>query len=191
MINLKGIWKQGFAFDKHVISSKYICDNEYGYPVFETQRSEMGGLLYKLKYGQIPAIIQDIVYILKKSAEFDSFIKGIDYIAPVPPSNKARLVQPVIAVAQELSNTFGKPLLMDFIQSTNTDQIKNTDVSERIEKVKNNLLIKNNINKNAKIMLFDDLFDSGSTMTAITEKLKENGYENISIFTLTQGKDAN
>jgi len=42
------------------------------------------------------------------------------------------------------------------------------------------------LNKSRKILLFDDLFDSGSTLRAYVETLLEKGYADISIFTLTK-----
>ncbi|MFH1049906.1 MAG: hypothetical protein V1779_03130 [bacterium] len=41
-IELKGIWKAGLALDYHTISSKLIDGH------FETQRTEIGELVYQL-----------------------------------------------------------------------------------------------------------------------------------------------
>ena len=35
-------------------------------------------------------------------------------------------------------------------------------------------------------LIVDDVFDSGSTLRAYVDSLKENGYNNIFIFTLTK-----
>ncbi|MDQ2088024.1 hypothetical protein RBH29_16465 [Herbivorax sp. ANBcel31] len=47
-IKIFGNWKDGYAIDLHSISSEYVGDNEYGYSTFDTTRSILGELLYKL-----------------------------------------------------------------------------------------------------------------------------------------------
>ena len=49
-IELKGNWKKGFACDVHTLSSTYLGVNAWGHDKYENTRSEMGELLYKLKY---------------------------------------------------------------------------------------------------------------------------------------------
>lgn len=39
---IKGPWEKGIVLDKHVLKSEYIGDNEYGRPMFDTKRSELG-----------------------------------------------------------------------------------------------------------------------------------------------------
>lgn len=47
---LVGRWRAGYALDHHTTSSVYLGDDEFGHPAFETKRSEVGELLYQLKY---------------------------------------------------------------------------------------------------------------------------------------------
>lgn len=58
---LRGGWKQGFALDVHTTSSTFVGHNEYGRPEFATTRSPLGELLYRLKYGRDPSVIEEIV----------------------------------------------------------------------------------------------------------------------------------
>ncbi len=46
---------EGYTLDIHTISSDFLGYDGYGHAQFDTQRSEMGELLYRLKYqvGQI------------------------------------------------------------------------------------------------------------------------------------------
>ena len=64
-----GNWILGYALDIHTISSIHVGINEYGHDVFDTERSELGKLLYRLKYkGDLPAadaIIEAAVIFLK------------------------------------------------------------------------------------------------------------------------------
>lgn len=48
-VNVKAIagnWDAGFVLDKHVRSSTYLGDNEFGHPTFHTIRSEVGEALF-------------------------------------------------------------------------------------------------------------------------------------------------
>ena len=46
---LNGPWSDGSALDVHTTSSTMIGHNAFGHPVFDTTRSPLGELLYKLK----------------------------------------------------------------------------------------------------------------------------------------------
>jgi competence protein ComFC len=47
---VKGPWKAGIILDWHTVASQVIGENEFGHPIFDTQRSEIGELLYRFKY---------------------------------------------------------------------------------------------------------------------------------------------
>ena len=47
---IKGPWKNGYTLDEHTISSVPIGYDEYGHTLFDTKRSDIGELLYRLKY---------------------------------------------------------------------------------------------------------------------------------------------
>ena len=49
-IRIPGNWKKGFAYDIHTLDSVYLGVDEYGHDRWENTRSEMGELLYDLKY---------------------------------------------------------------------------------------------------------------------------------------------
>jgi hypothetical protein len=61
---LAGPWVQGFVLDVHTLGSVYLGDDEFGHPVFETTRSELGNLLYRLKYqsdlGGLPQLVEAV-----------------------------------------------------------------------------------------------------------------------------------
>jgi len=167
MINISGPWKKGYAFDIHTLNSKYIDDDQYGRPRFHTERSPIGQSLYNLKYGQDFSEIQNIVNILSSNEDFKTFIKNIDVIVPSPPSNKYRRLQPVILVAQEISRMLNKELRQDIFMSSNTEEIKNIDTDEKYNRIKKSLHMEGQLDKSKSILLFDDVFDSGSTLMAM------------------------
>jgi hypothetical protein len=58
---IQGRWRDGYSLYLHTLSSTPIGYNEYGHMQFDTKRSELGELLYRLKYGADKAAIAEIV----------------------------------------------------------------------------------------------------------------------------------
>src|SRR5258707_1200702 len=104
---LAGPWKAGFALDVQIVSSTYIGDNQYGHPQFDSKRSDIGELLYQLKYNSdkstIAPIAETAVVFIKEQKW------AIDVVVPVPPS-RFRAHQPVLAIGQAIA----KSLAADF-----------------------------------------------------------------------------
>jgi hypothetical protein len=128
-IELEGNWKRGIAFDVHTLSSTYLGVNEFGYDDWESTRSEIGELLYQLKFHADAQKVRDIVKLLEK-------IKGIEsmhYLIPVPSTNQHRRVQPVVEIARALGEERGVEVLEDVLcKRTGGAELKNvTDVEER------------------------------------------------------------
>ena len=98
---IKGPWKAGIVLDWHTVASQVIGQNEFGYPIFDNARSEIGELLYQFKYRHDQNALQQIV---RASVEYlGDKVKGkVDLIVPVPPSNPARTV--TSQIAQGLAN---------------------------------------------------------------------------------------
>ena len=190
MIKVDGPWKKGYAFDIHTIESIYTGDNEYGHPTFDTKRSPMGQCIYELKYGQHLPILDKIVKMILKDPSFSKFIDIVDIILPVPPSNKYRLIQPVLVCSQKIAEKYQKELRCDIINSTNREELKNAVTEEKYDKIKASIIIKDKIEKTKRLLIFDDVFDSGSTLSAITNALIEKGYGHVYVFTLTKTRKA-
>lgn len=82
--DILGNWSKGIAFDLHTTTSTYLGINEYGYDRFQSTRSEIGELVYQLKYKQDQAAIPKIIELLKKVRgieTFDSIIQGKKHAA--------------------------------------------------------------------------------------------------------------
>jgi predicted amidophosphoribosyltransferase len=161
---INGLWDKGFSLDKHKISSTYTGDNEYGHPTFDTLRTDIGEALYQLKYksdfSQCDVIAENIKYHIISQLPFVSFILAM------PPS-KTRTKQPVIEIAKILSTLTDKPCINDILlKSKNTPQMK--DIAKREDRIVT-LLPKKGYN----VLIIDDLFDTGTSLEAATQKLKE------------------
>ncbi len=91
-----GAWDDGRTLDLHVRSSEFLGYNEYGHPQFESTRTELGELLYRLKYRGDQSAIAPLA---QATGDFvRGWNLGIDVIVPAPPS-KGRAVQPLFQIA--------------------------------------------------------------------------------------------
>ncbi len=182
-----GPWTAGFALDRHTSSSVYVGDNAYGKPIFETERSPVGELLYKLKYRHDKSVIEPLADTV---ADFllNRWRLSIDAIIPVPPSN-FRAVQPVMVVADALAAGIGVPVCNDCLKKVKkTPQLKDmADYNSRKEALGGAFIVAPELTTGKKLLLFDDLHGSGATTAHIVEVLKDPGGANA-VFLLTLTK---
>jgi competence protein ComFC len=164
-----GSWTSGFALDAHTLSSVHVGVNEQGHDVFDTKRSELGELLYRLKYRGDASAANEIV---KTAAELvRPSLKKFDLIVPVPPSG-ARAVQPVIIIAQGLGKELGLPVADCITTTRPATQLKGVMGAEKRKELLAGLYaVDATTTKGRNILLVDDLYRSGSTMNAITDVL--------------------
>ncbi|MDR2729125.1 MAG: hypothetical protein LBB56_08315 [Chitinispirillales bacterium] len=103
--------RKALVADIHTTGSTFLGYDEYGKAQFDNTHTPMGSFVYRLKKhnAQDPSVVPQIVDLLAKDRDFISLINDIDVIVPIPPSKKIRVIQPTIAVAQEISNRFNKP----------------------------------------------------------------------------------
>lgn len=182
---IAGNWRAGIALDLHTTSSTHLGVNEAGHDVFDTVRSELGELLHRLKYrgeqGVIPEIAAAaIAFLQPHRAKFD-------LIVPVPPS-ALRAVQPVILLANAIGAGLGRPVLSCVTTTRPAAQLKGvTDPARRKELLAGLHAVDATKTKDKNILLFDDLFRSGSTMNAITDLLKQQGgVASVRVLTITR-----
>ena len=167
---ISGNWKEGFALDLHTISSTLIGHDEFGNPQFDTIRTEIGELLFKLKNRSDTSVVPEIIGVVK------TFLKTwslqVDMIVPVPPS-KSRTLQPVMLLAQALSAQIGIPLVEAVKKTRDMPQLKTIfDLAERGKVLKGAYAVDHEIVKGQRVLLFDDLFRSGATMNEISSALR-------------------
>ena len=111
-IEITGNWRRGHAFDVHTLSSTYLGPNELGHAQYENVRSEMGELVYQLKYRRDQSKLDDIVKLLDKIKGIEQF----DFLMPIPPTDKSRQFQPVTEIAVALGKRHGVTVLVDFLE---------------------------------------------------------------------------
>ncbi len=177
-----GNWREGFALDIHTLNSVFLGHDEFGHPRFDTQRSEIGEILYKLKnkadQTSVPEIVDAVETLMK------AWSPTVDILVPVPPSTQ-RAVQPVPVLAKAISQRLGIPLANCVKRTRNVPQLKNVfDLDERAKLLEGLHAIDKSLTQGKRALLFDDLYRSGATMNAITTELYETG-EATDVFALT------
>lgn len=187
-ISIKGDWDDGYALDMHTISSDFIGYDDYNH--YQNERTPLGELLYQLKYHNNVAVVGDIADVAIEFIRFSWKIR-IDLIIPVPPSNTNRPIQPVEAIVNVIGWKLGIPILnnaLKKIKDTRQLQAKNiTDQQERTDILKDAFQVVDHSIENKNVLLFDDLYGSGTTLKIITNVLKKNAKPNrVYVLTCTK-----
>jgi len=153
---IRGSWDEGYVLDVHTISSTFIGYNEFGHPEFDTQRSPLGELVYRLKYkgdkSAIPPIVRTVV----------TFLRGWptqpEVVVPMPPSKAQRAFQPVVEIASALSNALRIELdIGSLTKAKPTPQMKDIgDFPERVAVLEAALAVGRQF-EGKRVLLIDDL----------------------------------
>lgn len=170
---IQGPWNAGLVLDWHTVDSQCIGENEFGYPVFETTRSEIGELLYQFKYRSNDDALRRIVaiackYLIRARGKFD-------LVLPVPPSNPDRTVTQQIArgVAECLGADFNDRALE---KRVGTQELKSISDPERRKEILAGAFLANpEMLKDRTVLLVDDLYRSGATLEACTNAVMNVG----------------
>ena len=184
---LRGAWREGYASDVQTTSATFLGFNAYGYPEFNTVRSPLGELLYRLKYrgerAGLPEIVETVIAFLR------NWRISIDALVPVPPSRTARKSQPVLEVAMAVCERMGIPLCDACLSKVkSTAELKDVfEFGERAAILKGVFKVNQDLTAGRRLLLFDDLYRSGATATAIARALiSEGGAAAVYLLTLTR-----
>ena len=199
---LNGNWNWGKSLDIHTISSTPVLDENGNIARWDTERTEIGEELYKLKYytsensrikyQRVNSIATEMNTVISSvithySAKFKNpFV--INHIIAVPPS-KSRSFQPVPELAKKVAELSNISLdLVTLKKTKSTSQLKKIeDHNEREKILEDAFEIEDNVFKNQNVLLIDDLYRSGATLKAITKVIKEKGKaRNVLVLTATK-----
>ena len=142
-IVLNGPWTQGYALDRHIISSTYLGEDEYGHDKFDTTRSEIGELIYQLKYRRQNTIDEIMKYVIPFiSKQWGS--NNIELIIPAPPSNE-RQVQPVFEICKAISSRLNIHVDLEVLIKTRSQQLKGLVPAEKQSAINNSIILNRKI----------------------------------------------
>ncbi|OZI46335.1 amidophosphoribosyltransferase [Bordetella genomosp. 5] len=171
-----GPWESGWALDKHVLSSTYLGDNEWGHPQFDTQRSQVGEASFQLKYrsdwSQVAPLAQALATHLFPK------LGNVGFIVPMPAS-KARPRQPVTEVARVLGELVQRPVFESLVKAPGGPALKDLPTREaKLEALAERISVVDVIADGRwNVLLVDDLYDSGASMEAACNALR--GYRKV------------
>lgn len=186
---INGNWDAGWVLDVHTLSSVPLPNGE-----FRTERSQLGELLFQVKYRhdrtKIPAIAEVVSEFVKGQIATDEHRDHPfpEAIIPIPPST-FRDFQPVVAIAAKISTMLDLPAALNYlIKVKGTPPLKSLahDYS-RQEQLKGAFDLKSHIGNFRCVLLFDDIYRSGETLKEATHVLRDKGgVSRVLVLTLTQ-----
>jgi len=187
---IRGNWRSGWALDTHTISSRPLQDGGY-----DTDRTEFGELVFQVKYrndrSKIQQIAETAAEFVKESFTVDGYavLPYTAAIIPIPPSDINRNFQLVTEIAQEIGRLLNLPVRTDYLMKIKqTVPLKNLpSVEDKCEQLQGAFVVQTQDFKDRCVLLFDDLYDSGSTLTEVTKVLYEQGnVRHVLVLTLTR-----
>jgi len=181
---IDGPWTEGFVLDRHVISAVpigYLGEHMQ----FDTTRSALGELVYQLKYrnGPLNDIVDTAVGFV--NARWNGVI---ECVVPPPPSLH-RTKQPAVLIAAGIAAALGVPAAPSAaVKATATPQMKNVPLHERAPLLSAATQAGSDSVQSRRVLLVDDLWETGSTLRRVAEVLGQMGASEIRALAMTRTK---
>jgi len=184
-----GPWTTGWVLARHTVSSAPTGDPYYP---FDTKRTELGELLYQLKYRNRSDALASIV---ETAVDFVQHhwpgIPKLDCLVAVPPSLTTRRLQPAFEIAKGIAAGLGIQTCENaVVKAKPTQQMKNIeDWAERRKALEEAIQKGDGDVRGRTVLLFDDLIESGSSLARVAEVLlKDGGASAVYVLALTRTK---
>lgn len=182
---IAGPWKAGFTLDEHTVRSDFLGYNEQEHAVYDTVRSEVGELVYRLKYQGDQSAVPPLARVV---AEFiSSKDLPIDVVVPLPPS-KQRSVQPVrsiaASVAKRLDIAYDSRALRKVRESPELKSM--TELKDRRAALAGAFIASAEALKGKSVLLLDDLYRSGASMEEAARAIRKSGAKAVYALALTR-----
>ncbi|MEW5717236.1 MAG: RecQ family ATP-dependent DNA helicase [Chloroflexota bacterium] len=174
---LYGAWRVGFALDSH---SKYVGA--------QNVRTELGDLMYRFKYGNEPALGETLA---TRCADFIAAHSDLqaDLLVPIPSTLKDRAYDPVPMLARLIAPR-AKIALNEtaLVKARATEPQKEmVNLAQKTDNVAGAFRISDaNVVRGKRVLLFDDLYDSGATLNEATRGLLAAGAREVCVLTITK-----
>jgi predicted amidophosphoribosyltransferase len=188
---IPGRWRYGVSLDAHTLRSDFIGHDEFGHAQFDTERSEIGERLYRLKYSNDSSCIDDIAdtsaaYLRQLSDP--PFCVAPTLLIPVPPSRQ-RANQPLFLLASAIAQRLQIPVTLSAVTRTKAlPELKGVnEYASRLDLLRDAHSVDRTQTAGASVLLLDDLFRSGATVNAVASGLLDmGGVRDIFVLTITR-----
>lgn len=170
--------------DKNIFYKEHVYLFDY--------KNDIRTKIIQYKFGEKPYMYKAFAQIFINNEKICDFLKSYDIIIPVPIHKKRNNLRgynqsELIAkeISKEIQNLSIENNVLYKYKNTNPQSLLNKN--ERIQNAKNAYQIKNEqIIKNKNIIIFDDIYTTGSTVNECARVLKQAGAEKIGILTIAK-----
>ena len=147
-------------------------------------------LILEYKFNEKSYLYKTFVNFILKDKKFFEILNSYDTIVSVPISyirKKERGYNQSKLIAKELSNIVGIKYIEVLRKTIDTVPQSTLNKKERLENLKNVYKIKDKISiRNKKILMVDDIYTTGTTVTECCKIMIENGARQIDILTIAK-----
>lgn len=137
----------------------------------------LSGIIHQLKYNGFFALAEPIAHLMAEA--WPEAVDNIDLLMPVPlheNRQKMRGYNQAALLARHLGQQWGLPVAENSLRrSRHTQPQVGLSLAERQRNVAGAFVITDNIVRGKRVLLLDDVFTTGSTLTAATKTLLEAG----------------
>jgi predicted amidophosphoribosyltransferase len=186
-LRIEGPWTEGYVLERqHTLSSDFLGYDSDGIPQFDTKRSALGELVFRLKNrgdrGAVKGIVEMAVQFLQ------GWNPPFDLIVPMPPSRNRAGYQPVVEIAKTLGAQVDKAVSTEGISKIKeTPELKDVfDYKERLRQLDGAFKVDPEVVKGRHILLVDDLYRSGETATVVAQALLAAGAAAVYVIAMTK-----
>jgi predicted amidophosphoribosyltransferase len=185
-MKIHGAWADGYVLERqHTLSSDFLGHDSLGNPQFNTKRSELGELVFRLKNRNDKSTVESIA---DTAVEFiKDWAPPVDMIVPIPPSRK-RAYQPVIEVANAIGTRLEKSVNVAAIKKVKeTPELKDVfDYAERTKLLGEAFEADASVVAGQDVLLLDDLYRSGATAVIVAKTLVDAGAKSVRMLAMTK-----
>lgn len=175
-VPLKGSWGLGFALDFH---SRFQDD--------DLRRTELGELIYRYKYGGEKRLVEVLSARLADFIKKNTPFRDADGIVCIPSTWRRKEYDPVPLLARHVAEKTGLPFLSNALEKVRyTEPQKELGtLAAKQRNVLSAFMVRGDV-KGKRILLLDDLCDSGATLQEATRVLKIAGVKEVLVLVLTK-----